>query len=106
MFCSFDQKPLILRLYGKANIYHPRDEFYLKNIDHFPQMVGTRQIIEMDIDLVQSSCGFAVPFMEFKEERTQLKTWAEKQGEERLEKYREEKNSRSLDNFETNILGA
>jgi hypothetical protein len=43
--------------------------------------------------------------MDFKQERTQLKSWSEKQGEERLEKYREEKNLFSLDNFETKILG-
>ena len=105
MFCSFEEKPMILRLYGTANIYHPRDELYHSHISHFPRMVGARQIIEMEVDLLQTSCGFAVPFMDFKQERTQLKSWAEKQGEEHLEKYREEKNSFSLDNFETKILG-
>lgn len=105
MFCSFEEKPLILRLYGNAKIYHPRDKSFQNFVTHFPPMAGSRQIIEMSIDLVQSSCGFAVPFMEFKEERTQLKSWAEKQGEERLEEYKKEKNTRSLDDFDTKILG-
>ena len=104
MFCAFAEKPIILRLYGTANIYHPRDKAYHKYVDLFPKIAGARQIIEMELDLVLTSCGFAIPFMDFKEERTQLKAWAEKQGEERLEKYRKEKNTLSLDDFETNIL--
>jgi len=90
LFCAFDGKPMILRLYGKANIFHQRDKDYHKFIDLFPKTPGSRQIIELDIDLVQTSCGYAVPFMNFKEERTQLKSWAEKQGEERIEKYWQE----------------
>jgi len=105
MFCAFEGKPLIIRFYGTSKIFHQRDDAYHKYIDLFPKIEGSRQIIEMDIDLVQTSCGFAVPFMDFKEERTQLKSWAEKQGEERLERYWEEKNSSSIDNYETGILG-
>jgi hypothetical protein len=104
LFCAFEEKPLILRLYGTARAYHKRDEIFHKYIDMFPKIVGARQIMEMEVDLVQTSCGFAVPFMDFKEERTQLKFWAEKQGEEKLEAYREEKNSRSLDDFDTGLF--
>lgn len=103
MFCAFEGSPMILRLYGTARIFHKDEEEYDRYIDLFPDIPGSRQVIEMEVDLVQTSCGFAVPFMDFKEERTQLKVWAEKQGEERLEKYREEKNSFSIDNFETRI---
>ncbi|MFD2564700.1 pyridoxamine 5'-phosphate oxidase family protein [Aquimarina rubra] len=103
MFCAFEDKPLILRLYGTAYIFHKRNPEYHQYIHLFPKMDGSRQIIEMDIDFVQTSCGYAVPFMEFKGERTQLKSWAEKQGEERLEEYWKEKNTRSIDDFETGI---
>ena len=104
LFCAFEGKPLILRLYGTAKIYHKRDDSFHKYLGLFPDIAGSRQIIEMDVDLVQTSCGFAVPFMDYKEERTQLKSWAEKQGEERLDEYRKEKNSYSIDNFETGIF--
>lgn len=103
LFCSFEDKPLIVRIYGTAKIYHERDETYNTYVDLFPKIAGARQIIEMEVDLVQTSCGYAVPFMDFKEERTQLKSWAEKQGEERLKKYQKEKNSLSIDEFETKI---
>lgn len=103
MFCAFEGKPLILRLYGTAQIYHQTDEAYQQHIDRFPKIGGARQIIVMDVDLVQTSCGFAVPFMDFKEERTQLRSWAEKQGEERIKDYWKEKNRVSIDGFETGM---
>ena len=104
MFCAFEGKPMILRLYGEATIYHKRDRKFHEYLKLFTENVGSRQIIEMDIDLVQTSCGFAVPFMEFKEERTTLNSWAEKQGKDRLEEYWENKNIKSIDGFETKIL--
>ena len=104
MFCAFEGKPLILRLYGTAKIYHPRDAKFDEFVKLFPEIPGTRQIIALDIDLVQTSCGFAVPFMDFKEERSVLKDWAQKRGESGIKKYWEEKNMKSIDGFETEII--
>jgi hypothetical protein len=104
LFCAFEEKPLILRLYGEAKIYHVKDKGFSKYVDLFPEIAGTRQIIEMELNTVQTSCGFAVPFMDFKEERTQLKSWAEKKGDERLKDYWREKNTKSIDGYETEIL--
>jgi predicted nuclease of restriction endonuclease-like (RecB) superfamily len=42
--------------------------------------------------------------MDFKEERTILNNWADKQGEEGIKKYWAEKNMKSIDGFETKIL--
>jgi len=104
MFCAFEGKPLILRLYGQAKIYHQRDLEFHQYIDLFPANTGSRQIIEMEVDLVQTSCGFAVPFMDFKEERGTLNAWSSKQGADGIEEYWERKNTKSLDGFETRIL--
>ncbi|MDO6738093.1 pyridoxamine 5'-phosphate oxidase family protein [Wenyingzhuangia sp. 2_MG-2023] len=104
MFCAFEGKPLILRLYGTAKIHHQRDAEYHQFIDLFPETPGSRQIIEMEVDLVQTSCGYAVPFMDYKEDRTVLKDWAQKQGTEKIETYWKEKNTKSIDGFETKIL--
>jgi hypothetical protein len=105
MFCSFEGKPLILRLYGQAKIYHKRDQEFEMYSGLFPENMGARQIIEMDVDLVQTSCGFAVPYMDFKEERTTLNAWSEKQGEEKIKEYWKNKNTESIDGFVTKILG-
>ncbi|MBN7811207.1 pyridoxamine 5'-phosphate oxidase family protein [Algoriphagus sp. H41] len=105
MFCAFEGKPLILRLYGDARIFHQRDPEFGDYIGLFPPNAGSRQIIEMDVDLVQTSCGFAVPFMDFKEERETLNAWSAKQGKEGIAEYWERKNTQSIDGFETGILG-
>ena len=104
MFCAFEGKPLILRLYGKAKTYHPSDNEWADLLAHFPIIAGARQIYELDIDLVQTSCGFAVPLMEYQEDRSILKDWAEKQGEEGVRAYWAKKNTQSIDGFPTGIV--
>ena len=104
MFCAFEGKPMILRLYGTAQIFHNRDEKFQEYFRLFEDFTGARQIIEMDVDLVQTSCGFAVPLMDFKEERTILTNWSDKQGEEGIKNYWAEKNLKSIDGFETKIF--
>ncbi len=105
MFCAFEGKPMILRLYGNAQIYHKRDPGFSTYTHLFPENAGARQIIEMDVDLVQTSCGFAVPFMDYKEERTTLNDWSTKQGADKIEEYWKNRNTLSIDGFDTKILG-
>jgi len=104
MFCAFDGKPLILRLYGKANIYHPRDAKFKENAVLFKENAGSRQIIELAIDRVQTSCGFAVPLMQFTEDRDMLTKWTDNKGSEGIQSYWENRNQESIDGFDTEIL--
>ncbi len=104
MFCSFEGKPLTLRLYGKATVYHRRDKEWDGLVGSFPVSNGNRQIIDVAIESVQTSCGMSIPFMDFKGPRDELKNWAEKQGEERIEQYWRKKNSVSLDGLPTGII--
>ncbi len=101
MFCAFEGKPSILRLYGTAKVYHQRDAFWQENINRFPELAGSRQLIDMHVDLVQNSCGFGVPLMDFVSERELLKTWAENKGPDGLQDYRQLKNTTSLDGLPT-----
>lgn len=105
LFCAFEGKPMILRLYGTAKVFHPKDNEFRELVGLFPTISGARQVVELAIELVQTSCGFAVPLMDFKEERPMLAAWAEKQGPEGIEAYWSEKNTKSLDGFETGIFG-
>lgn len=104
MFCAFEGKPLILRLYGTAKVFHPRDKEYQHYNSLFVNIPGARQIIEMNIDLVQNSCGFGVPLMTYKEDRSILTDWAKTKGDEGLKTYWSDKNTKSIDGFETNII--
>lgn len=104
MFCAFEGPPLILRLYGTANIYHQYDAFWKEHISLFKDIPGRRQLIDFKIDLVQTSCGMAVPLMDFKEERQGLIDWAENKGEDGIRAYWEKKNTQSLDGHDTAIF--
>lgn len=104
MFCSFDSQPLILRLYGLARTVHPRDSEWEKFNQLFPEEIGARQIFDLKIDMVQSSCGFGVPFFELIGERPTLKKWAENKGQEGVKNYWRETNQLSLDGKPTAIL--
>lgn len=104
MFTSFDTRPVILRLYGTAKAIHPHDAQWSDLIGHFPALPGARQIYDMQLTLVQTSCGFAVPFYEHKGPRDTLKTWAEAQGPDGVHRYWAEKNQHTIDGFPTGIL--
>jgi len=104
MFCAFEGKPLILRLYGKAKVYHDRDNGWEKHIHLFPSFVGSRQMIDMHVDLVQTSCGMSVPIMEVKNERNELTNWASKLGKEKINNYWKQKNTISLDGYPTGLF--
>lgn len=104
LFCAFEGNPLILRLYGSAKVYHERDEQYGEYIKLFPGYLGSRQIIEMDIDLIQLSCGYGVPLMDFQAERTELADWAAKKGVDGIKAYQKEKNTISLDGHKSKLF--
>ncbi|MBT8294557.1 MAG: pyridoxamine 5'-phosphate oxidase family protein [Eudoraea sp.] len=104
MFCAFEGKPMILRLYGEAKTFHKRDDFWNEHIGLFPEIAGSRQLIDMKITLVQASCGFGVPLMDYKGERNMLNIWAENKGEDGLNEYMGLKNVKSLDGLPTGIF--
>lgn len=106
MFCSFDEHPLILRVYGHTKTIHPRDEAWNLHMRRFEQHAGARQFFQLKVDEVMTSCGFGVPLYEFKKEREALSQWADHKGPAGIEKYWNDKNRRSLDGKPTGIFPA
>jgi hypothetical protein len=104
MWCAFEGLPRILRVYGSAEVVHPRDAQWQSCTQLIPSAVGARQYYKVKVDLVQTSCGYAVPLMDFVEDRQVLSKWAEKRGEEGVRDYWREKNQSSIDGFPTRIL--
>jgi hypothetical protein len=104
MFSAFDGAPMILRLYGSARAVHHGDADWQTLAGHFPPLPGARQIIDLDVDLVQTSCGMAVPLFDYHGERELLTRWAEKKGEDGIRQYWEAKNQVSLDGKPTGIV--
>lgn len=103
MFCAFEGKPLILRLYGTARAVHEGDQEWDELIAHFPPMLGARNIFDVAVDLVQTSCGFGVPLYEYEGQRTLMDSWAENKGEDGLLRYHRERNTLSIDGFPTGM---
>ena len=105
MFCAFEGSPLILRVYGTARVVHTHDAQWQELYSHFRPLPGARQIFDMNIDLVQTSCGMGVPLFDYAGDRKQLIDWATRKGDAGLRQYWEEKNLTSLDGKPTHILG-
>lgn len=103
MFCSFDAEPMILRLYGKGRTVTAADPEWAELSPRFQTIPGERAIILMEIESVQTSCGFGVPLYQFEGQREDLVRWAEKKGEAGLAEYRREKNRVSIDGMPTGI---
>lgn len=104
MFCAFEGQPLIMRLYGQGKSIHRRDAAWDEYAPLFPENVGNRNIILVEVEAVQTSCGFAVPLYDYQGDRDLLDAWADKRGAEGLEKYWAEKNQTSIDGLPTMLL--
>jgi Pyridoxamine 5'-phosphate oxidase len=103
MWCSFGTRPLILRAYGTARAIHRTDADWPALSAHLPDQPGVRQIVDVTIDLVQSSCGFAVPLMDYREERPVLRKWADDKGPDGLRDYWDTRNRETIDGLPTGI---
>lgn len=76
MFCAFEGAANILRLYGQGEAVQFDDPRFADLIKLFPNFEKARAIITLKITRIADSCGWGVPFYEFKGERDQLKrTW-------------------------------
>ena len=104
MFCSFEGKSLILRVYGKARAIHARDEEWAEWSALFPEYPGTRQIFLLDVDSAQTSCGFAVPNYQYQEDRGELIDWTKKIGDEGVKNYWKKNNQTSIEGQPTDIF--
>lgn len=107
MFCAFDGPPLVMKLYGRGRVLHrDSEEFGALLRDRFEGAapLGARQMIRLDIDLVQTSCGYGVPLFEYQAERSQINAWAQAKGPDGIEAYWHEKNTVSMDGFPTHLF--
>lgn len=77
MFCAFDGSALILRLYGQGRAVQFDAPEFPGLLAHFPTFEKARAIVTIDVTRIQDSCGWGVPFMDFREERDQLRRFAD-----------------------------
>lgn len=98
MFCAFEGNPMIVRLYGNTKEIKPNNKNWSNLYNKFIPSAGARQIFDMQIDLVKTSCGMGVPYFDYIKEREGLEKWAKYKGEKGLQEYQKLNNSISIDN--------
>ena len=104
MFCAFDGNPKIHRLYGNATAIHPRDDAWPELEKLFEPHPSARQYVDFEFDLVQTSCGFGVPFFDYRKERDNFPKWLATKDEGTIKEYWALKNQVSIDGLPTHIL--
>lgn len=102
MLCAFEGRPRILRLFGRGEV-HPRgSETFAATAPHFGAVAnstGARSVITVELDRIQTSCGFGVPLMELVGPRDELDRWAERKGPDGVAGYWATRNDRSIDDL-------
>jgi len=102
MMCAFEGPPNILRLYGRGHVAPRGSEEYetiLGEAFGGREPIGARQIIVLDVETAQTSCGFGVPVYDYEGERPSLENWAVQKGD--LADYRRRHNMVSIDGLPT-----
>jgi len=107
MFCAVAGPPLIMRLFGQGRVIH-RDsaEYAALLAEQFAgeAPLGARQMVRLDVELVQTSCGYGVPLFDYQAERPQMDAWARAKGVDGIEAYWREKNQTSLDGLPSGLF--
>jgi hypothetical protein len=106
MFCAFAGPPRILRLYGRGRSVLPENAEWPALRERFGALPGARQVVVIDVERVQTSCGFGVPLMEHVGPRDTLVRWASSKGPDALAEYRRRNNVTSIDGLPAPIAAA
>ncbi|MGJ5829425.1 pyridoxamine 5'-phosphate oxidase family protein [Streptomyces ossamyceticus] len=73
MWCAFQGPPTIVRVHGKGEAVFRDDPRFPELLARFPDVDparhGLRAVIVVRAELVRDSCGYAVPFMAYEEDR-------------------------------------
>jgi Pyridoxamine 5'-phosphate oxidase len=98
LFCTFEGKPLIVRLYGRGEPVLPGDPRFAGLRARFPDdRPGVRSVILVELDRIATSCGYGVPLMTYEGDRSMLREWAERRGTQGVTAYQATKNAASID---------
>jgi len=100
MFCAFEGKANILRLYGHGEAVSFDDPGFGDLCKFFPPEPRVRSVIKIHITRIMDSCGFGVPFYDFTGERDQLRRTHLNRNPEDFKAHRYDRNAQSIDGLE------
>ncbi len=99
MFTAFDGPPKSLRLYGKGEVIKFNSDSFNKMASYFPNHLGTRSIIKVDLHRIQDSCGWSIPLFEYRGDRDVYDKYCENKGRDKLVGDIIQGNKKSIDNI-------
>jgi hypothetical protein len=95
MWCAFQGPPNIVRIHGRGEPVFRDDPRWAELFAHFPSidstLHGLRAIIVVRADLIRDTCGYAVPFMTYDEDRDLHGSYFSRKDDESLGAYFESK---------------
>ena len=97
MACAFSGNPRISRIYGRGTVHPVGSPEFADLASRFADLPGARAIIDVVIERVTTSCGYAVPLLDLVDDRERLIEWANAKGDDGLTAYWENKNTVSID---------
>jgi hypothetical protein len=106
MFMSITAEPLIVRVFGSASVIHPRHAEWNEFIGLFPMLAGSRQLFDLTIETVRTSCGTGVPIMTVDAVRADedLEPFYAAMTPAELHDYWNRKNTTSIDGYPNEIF--
>jgi Pyridoxamine 5'-phosphate oxidase len=97
MACAFDGNPRISRIYGRGAVHVAGSPEFDALASEFRDLPGRRSIIDIAVERVTTSCGYAVPLMDLVDDRDRLVDWAKSKGDDGIAAYWDSKNALSID---------
>ncbi|WP_405011767.1 pyridoxamine 5'-phosphate oxidase family protein [Kitasatospora sp. NBC_01539] len=94
MWCAFDGPPTVVRVHGHGEAVFRDDPRFAGLIGHFdPAADGPalRAVVLVHADRISDSCGFAVPFMDYRSERSLHADYFARKSDEEFSAYCEGK---------------
>jgi hypothetical protein len=99
MLCAFAGPPQIVRLHGRGMVHlpgTPRFEELRGRFDNAREH-GLRSIVEIDVERISDSCGYAVPLMSYQGQRELLEQWTDRKSVDDIADYQATRNATSID---------
>jgi hypothetical protein len=97
MACAFKGAPRISRIYGIGTVHEVGSPGFQDLAENFPELPGRRAVIDISVERVSTSCGYAVPLMDLVGDRDRLVDWALAKGDDGVATYWKSKNLLSID---------
>ncbi|MBB5802423.1 hypothetical protein F4560_002191 [Saccharothrix ecbatanensis] len=93
MWCAFDGPPNIVRVHGTGEPVFRDDPRFAELVAGFGDADGPalRAVVVVTAKLISDTCGFAVPFMDYREERTLHEEYFERKSDEEFAAYCDKK---------------